>query len=241
MAASLNAASVVYSDCFVKCIIADTEAEMEKPLALKLKDTISGSAYRVSIEPALSAQISHAREKETPAILIAPNAKVLLDLDACVVDGHEVRLIKEGRWSDAILIVIDSVNGREADTSPTTGSGGVASGDAKFLAAVTSNSPKLAELASRTIVAIRGAGVDGELVEADKGRWINRPINTFTLKPQPRKGNLQFTLYGNPQSYDAKGFLLQDQNSYSRGWVRNNDDGVRLADLARQSHFRRKR
>jgi hypothetical protein len=69
---------------------------------------------------------------------------------------------------------------------------------------------------------------------------VNRPLNSFTLKAQPRKGNLQFTLYGNPETYDAGEFLRKDQNSYSRGWVEEFGDVPKFAMLVTEAHSRRK-
>lgn len=113
------------------------------------------------------------------------------------------------------------------------------SGDDEFVAYVRSYAPGLTDLARATVQAIRSAGVPGELVEATGRRWVNRPVNSFTLKPQPRVRNLQFTLYGEPRSYNEGDFLLNDQNSYSRGWVRTKEDGERLARLALKAHRRR--
>lgn len=110
------------------------------------------------------------------------------------------------------------------------------SGDDEFVAYVRSYAPGLVDLAQATIEAIRTAGVPGQLVEASGRRWVNRPINSFTLKPQPQARNLQFTLYGEPHIYGEADFLRTDQNSYSRGWVNNIEDAVRLAALAAKAH-----
>lgn len=113
------------------------------------------------------------------------------------------------------------------------------SGDDDFVAFVRSYAPGLVDLARETVAAIRAAGVPGEMVEATGRRWVNRPVNSFTLKPQPRVQNLQFTLYGEPRTYGEDDFLRTDQNSYSRGWVTSIDDGRRLATLAAKAHRRR--
>jgi hypothetical protein len=202
---------------------------MEYPIALKLINSDIPTIYRMSIDPALVEQLRSSQTGSVPAIVITRKASILPTMSTCVIDGADTVVIGEGNWADAILIVL-SERHRAANE-----------GDSKFLSHVKHNAPSLAELATQTVAAIRAAGVDGELVEGSGGRWVNRPLNTFTLKAQPRVENLQFTLYGNPETYDGNDFLRKDQNSYSRGWVREANDVEVLAELARQSHARRKR
>ncbi len=158
---------------------------------------------------------------------------MLPNMPAGVFDLSDVVLAVGGNWEETILIVGGaSAVVSEARQEP------LKHGDALFIATAGENM-RLAQLAEQTIVAIRKAGIDGNLVEKG-GRWVNQPLNSFTLKVQPRADNLAFTLYGNPSSFETeKGFLLQDQNSYSRGWVRNANDAERFVNLVKNSHTRR--
>lgn len=204
---------------------------MQMPVAMKLRPGQLPAIYHVSVDPIVAAGLQ-ASEGNGPAIIVTRSATIVQSASAVIVDAAQLLAVQEGDWSNAILLVL-------ADSAPARSEPSSEAGDQRFLAQVRAIAPKLVALASDTIMAIRYAGVDGELVEKGRGRWVNHPLNTFTLKAQPRAGNLQFTLYGNPETYDQQGFLLQDQNSYSRGWVRNAEDVHALAKLAQNSHRRR--
>lgn len=208
---------------------------MEKPVALKLTNSVVPDVYGVSIDPMLAERFQNEGSASDPAVVVTRKASILQDVSAGVVDEADVVAVLDGNWNSAILVVLnaDGAFARQRKETEFTG-------DSKFLKRVQRIAPELADLARHTLEVIRESGVDGELVEGKGGKWVNRPLNTFTLKAQPRKRNLAFTLYGNPDSYDAGEFLLKDQNSYSRGWVRDAGDARKLAELARQSHARRK-
>jgi hypothetical protein len=208
---------------------------VDQPIAVKLIPSEPAAVHRVRIDPIQAAQLKSSEGGSRPAIVVTNNAAILPSMSAGMIDAANVVAVIEGDWADALLVILATPAERghsEADE---------AKGDACFLADVERNAPDLASLATKTIGAIRAAGVDGELARTALGRWVNQPLNTFTLKAQPRAGNLHFTLYGNPETYSAGNFLLKDQNSYSRGWVRSPEDGELLANLAQQSHARRNR
>ena len=51
------------------------------------------------------------------------------------------------------------------------------------------------------------------------GRWVHRPENFVTVKPQERIQDLAFTVYGDPHDFGDLNIPLEikpDQNSYSR-------------------------
>lgn len=208
---------------------------MERPTAFKLTSAEKEEVYRVRIDPDQSRRFKPRDPSSMPAVIVTRAATILPAVSAGMVDASDVLAVVEGNWSEAVLVVLSDKPLRGAPVK-TAGDG-----DSKFLMFVEQTAPSLAELATETLRAIRSAGVDGELIETKLGRWMNKPLNTFTLKPQPRVGNLQFTLYGNPETYTAGDFLRKDQNSYSRGWVRSPADVQLLAELAQQSHNRRKR
>lgn len=207
---------------------------MQKPIALRVSGLAGAECHRVEINPLIGSALKAKSDSPAPALVVARRMVMLPDQGAGVIDACDVISVTDGDWSNAVLIVLPA----GVPSGPSLPADAV--GDARFLAHVERTAPHLFELAARTVAAIRSIGVDGKLEEAG-GRWVNRPTNTFTLKAQPRAGNLQFTLYGNPSSYDVEGFLLQDQNSYSRGWVRGPEDALLFAKLARESHLRRTR
>jgi hypothetical protein len=208
--------------------------QMERPVAVKIRNSAPPEVHAVSIDPAAAEQL-RTRAKAGPAVVVTKEIVMLTPMSAGLIDADHVIAVSEGDWTNAVLVVLPAQPPVVAEEPQQV------RGDDRFVDQVQRTTPALGDLAKKTLEAIRSAGVEGDLVEAGGGRWVNRPLNTFTLKAQPRVENLHFTIYGNPESFDAKGFLLQDQNSYSRGWVRNENDARRLANLARESHARRKR
>jgi hypothetical protein len=209
---------------------------MERPIALKLHVGAAPAVHQVALDPALANNLRLTTNRAGPAVIVTRKAEILSAISAGMIDANDLVAVSAGDWSNALLIVLP-----EADASTREPATARVAGDRKFLEHVQSRAPHLAGLAGQTIRAVRSAGVDGELVESERGRWVNRPLNSFTLKVQPRVGNLHFTLYGNPEEFNSGDFLLPDQNSYSRGWVRNSTDVHRFAQFARLAHQRRDR
>lgn len=209
---------------------------MENPVAIKLRQTSQSQAFEVSILAQTAQSLKGRSGANAPAVVVVEAAAILPDLGTGVIDADSVLAVTDGDWSRAILVLapVSQPKQQAAAAAPTEG-------DVEFIRQVQDKAPQLAELARQTIGAIRAAGVDGALVEGTGGRWVNRPVNVFTLRAQPRAGNLQFTLYGEPSAYSAGDFLLPDQNSYSRGWVKTIGDADKLATLAKQAEARRKR
>ena len=216
---------------------------MQRPIAFKMLFTGNTAVHRVRLEPL---DVSTLKGDEyAPAIVVARKSTMLSDLETGIVDATDIVAVRDGDWANAILILageedIQINNSREKSVQQSAQPPGNA-GDDCFFESVKKTTPGLLSLSRKVIDLIRSAGVQGELVEKSKGRWVNTPTNSFTLKVQPRKKNLQFTLYGNPSSYNHDGFLLQDQNSYSRGWVNTEDDAKKLAAFVVLSNDRRTR
>lgn len=212
---------------------------MERPVALRLSHGIPINAYPVSVDPEIVQKIKPLSRKYGPAIMIVRDAEIIAGISTGVIDSAGVISVIEGDWSEAILLVVPYLANEKIEPSKKPSLPN--SGDARFLASVERDAKNIAPLARQVLSAIRESGVDGELVEKKNGKWVNYPLNSFTLKAQPRVGNLHFTIYGNPDSYNNDGFLLKDQNSYSRGWVRSLDDAYKLAGFVKQSHLRKSR
>jgi len=213
---------------------------MTHPIAFQISATDQPHTHTVRIDPSaakrLKPTLGGTGGQSAPAVLVVRKAEILTDLSLGIFSPADVVSVSDGDWDNAILVVLSDGDATEPSIRPEPAN----SGDQAFIDEVERNAPALMDLARKTLSSIRAAQVDGNLVKTTLGRWKNEPLNTFTLKIQPRKGNIQFTLYGNPETYRAGDFLRSDQNSYSRGWVTNDADVVKLAELTRQSHARRK-
>ncbi len=210
---------------------------MQHPIAYKSLVSETPEAHYVQIEPITASSLR--LESDAPAIVVAKKAIEFPDLQAGLIDADDIISITDGNWKRAILIVAPRP---QASTFPEMNDAITAksqSGDELFLAAIPKQEAELIELGKSLLRLIRSLGVSGELVEKTKGRWVNSPINSFTIKTQLRNKDFQFTIYGNPETYDHNDFLRRDQNSYSRGWVKSQDDAQRFAQFAKQAHDRR--
>ena len=206
---------------------------MDDPVALKFLDGPNPKIHRVRINAAMAKSLRSNPRLAGPAIVVAREVSVLPAQNAGLLDSSSLLAVVDGDWSEAILVVLP------ADGIPTGEGREGKRGDVAFLASVQTSAPNLLELAERTVAALRAAGIEGELVQDSSGRWVNRPINTLTLKAQPRAGNIAFTIYGNPDAFDAGDFLRKDQNSYSRGWIEDRQDVDEFVGLAKLSQARR--
>lgn len=213
---------------------------MSVPIAMNvLKERAGRAVHAVRLDPEIGAKLEAlGHEGSRPAVIITRKAALVFDMAAGLVDADDVIAVVQGDWQNALLLVVPDTAVANSSAHEAGGKG-----DDRFIqdAKRRSKSDILVNLAADTLKAIRAAGVEGDLVEQGSGRWVNRPLNTFTLKVQPTASNLAFTLYGNPDTYDANDFLLPDQNSYSRGWVRTKADIGVLARLAVQAQSRRRR
>ena len=202
---------------------------MKSPIAVKLLKGGELRVRRISVEPMLASQLTQGPSRRWPAVLVVTSAVIVDRSGIAVIDPADIVSVTPGRWEEAILVVLPAAEKAGALGADT---------DNAFLEAVTRTAPQLTGLARATLEAVRSRGVTGHLSE-ERGRWVNRPLNSFSLRIQPRAGNFQFTLYGTPGSYDAGSFLKKDQHSYSRGWVESEKDARKFAKLAVESHRRR--
>lgn len=209
---------------------------MRRPVAFKLTPDDKAKAFRVRAEPIDASKLN--RSKGGPALVVSRKVTILEELATGLVDADDILLVQEGDWNNALLIVVEDIAPAET-ASVATSKSEHDIGDEAFIAALSNSAPHLIDLGREIIRLIRENGVTGELVENTKGRWVNIPLNSFTLKAQPRVSNIQFTLYGEPKIYDAGDFLLKDQNSYSRGWVKNHADAMKFSGLVKAAHARR--
>lgn len=211
---------------------------MQRPVAFKLTLDDKVQVFRVRAQPIDTTKLNSGRGG--PAIVVTRKATILEELTTGLVDADDILAAQEGDWNNALLIVVEDAIPTEAPSAIEIKSEDHM-GDEAFIVALTNSAPHLVDLGRETINLIRANGVTGELVENTKRRWVNNPLNSFTLKAQPRVGNIQFTLYGEPRGYNAGGFLLKDQNSYSRGWVKDSADAEKFAGLVKAAHARRQR
>lgn len=208
---------------------------MDVPVAVSLQGGSSEATHRVAIDPAAAARLVGRSGETAPAVVVATHFHRVDSANAGILNPADVLAVVEGDWSRAIIVIVQA--GPEASAAGE----GPLRGDVAFLAEAKAKAPELVDLASYTLSQIRSRGVTGQLSQEGGGRWVNRPNNCFTMKVQPRARNLHFTLYGNPETFDAGAFLQKDQNSYSRGWVKDRSDAEKLAQLAASSQARRTR
>lgn len=207
---------------------------MQRPIAFKLAPDQEMQVLSIRGEPIDTTKLSS--RALGPAIVVARKATILQELTTGLVDADEIIAALDGDWNRALLILVG-----DEPSSPKDRKSEDNMGDGAFITALSYSAPHLAALGREIVELIRANGVTGELKKKESGRWVNSPLNSFTLKAQPRVGNIQFTIYGEPESYDAGEFLLRDQNSYSRGWVKNSADAAKFAGLAKVAHARRQR
>jgi hypothetical protein len=208
---------------------------MDRPVAYKVKSEGRLEVHRVEMARLASNQGTSGM----PAIVVVSRAVLLSEIAAGMIDESDIVFARDGDWQNAILVVApkESDQGNHAREVEH----GLTSGDEQFLDSIPVEIPELRNLGQTLLSSLRSSGMPGTLTEAGNGRWVNTPINSFTLKVQPRKKNFQFTIYGNPDTYDHGGFLLSDQNSYSRGWINGTDDVKRFVEFATEAQRRRGR
>lgn len=204
---------------------------MAQPVAFKLTDAPALPVHTISLDRAVAARLAARASATAPAVLAVTNVAMLEQMSAGVFDDEDVRVLVPGDWSRAILIVLP------AQAPPASGG---EKADSTFLDWVYREAPDLSSLGRELVEAIRSKGIEGDL-QLEGHRWVNRPLNTFTLAVQTRVKNFQFTLYGGPERFGKSDFIKSDQNGYSRGWVRSRGDIQRFVTLASIAHERKRR
>jgi hypothetical protein len=220
---------------------------VQSPIALKLAENPKLKPYIIEIDDLSSKILSLDVQSSGLTILQSPSALMINDANLLLVENTGVSVVQNGGLGEAILLVgcinttadLSRVNEGVADM-PNPDESLRNCGDEEFLAEARRLHPELSNIAENIVSGLRKNGVSGYLKRFRQGRWVNSPINSFTIKVQPKAQNIHFTLYGNPYSFDDREFLKQDQNSYSRGWVRGKEDVDRFLNVATQSYQRKK-
>jgi hypothetical protein len=207
---------------------------MEQPVALKLVEGEAFKIFTVKLNEMLATGLRLNAANPGPTILVAHSAVDVSQTSTVLVDLPDISAVYEGSRSQAILVIIPEAKPRELGDVPPA-----SEDDIGFVAEAKASTPHLAKLAEELVRQIRSRGVVGRLLKKGGGRWVNDPVNSFTLKIQPRVNNIQFTIYGNPETFEDADFLKKDQNSYSRGWVRDLSEVQRFAELVAQSFARK--
>ena len=205
---------------------------MSHPIAFKLSEEVAPVAHRISLDDAIASRLASTPSSQGPAVLAVSSVAMLEKMSAGIFDGDDVRILAGGDWSNIVLLVMPPNAPLGATTNRRT--------DSDFIAFVECEAPELLSLAEKLIGEVRAAGIDGVL-HLEGHRWVNRPLNTFTLSVQPRVKNFQFTLYGGPDRFGRSDFIKSDQNGYSRGWVKSEADVPEFIRLASIAHERKRR
>jgi hypothetical protein len=207
---------------------------MAQPVAFKLTDTPGLTVHTVSLDKAVASRLTARSAATAPAVLAVTNVALLEQISTGVFDDEDVQVVVQGDWSRALLIVVPAQVPPAAEAHAPAATGEDKS-DTEFLAYVEREVPELSGLARELVLAIRNEGIEGDL-QLEGHRWVNRPLNTFTLAVQTRVKNFQFTLYGGPEKFGKRDFIKSDQNGYSRGWVRSREDIGEFVELAAMAH-----
>lgn len=204
---------------------------MPDPIAFSLRTDRTPAVHSICLDEALAVRLRGRAVGAGPAILVVSDVAILDKMAAGVFDANDVQVLAHGDWSHALLLVIPQVATPQCvEQQP----------DHEFLKRVAQQTPELVELAQQLIGAVRAAGVEGGL-HLEGHKWVNRPLNTFTVTIQPRARNFQFTLYGGPDRFGVTNFIKSDQNGYSRGWVRSGADIPKFVELAKIAYDRKPR
>jgi hypothetical protein len=205
---------------------------MAHPVAFQLRAPDGRQIHAVTLDPAAAAALKRSSHEAAPTILRVGSVEMLGKLQAGVFDAADAEVLVDGDWDNALLIVAPSAAARQPPAD--------ANGDKAFLEYVNIAAPEIHALAAKLLDAIRSAGIEGHLVR-EGFRWVNRPLNSFTIAVQTRVKNFQFTLYGGTERFGRSDFIKSDQNGYSRGWVRCDEDVPRFLELAKIAHARKRR
>jgi hypothetical protein len=205
---------------------------MSDPIAFTLRPGSAPAVYPIRLDEAVASRLRGRAVAGGSAILVVSDVAMLDKMAAGVFDANDVQVLANGDWSNALLLVMP----RRAAPPPAVEQ----EPDREFLDRVARQTPELVGLAQKLIGAVRAAGIEGSL-RLEGHKWVNRPLNTFTVTVQPRARNFQFTLYGGPGRFGVTDFIKSDQNGYSRGWVKIEADVPKFVELAKIAYDRKPR
>ena len=168
-----------------------------------------------------------------PSLLIARRAKYAPELNAGSAETSDITLFARGDPDSCLLIILGE---REEELPHRIGLEDTGSA---IIAEAESVSPQLGKIAALVTAGLNEIDDECAFIRKASGKWMNKRVNFFTLKIQPTKNNIHFTIYGNPGSFDHDNFLKSDQNSYSRGWIGTTADAKSFLKFAEQSYDRR--
>lgn len=108
------------------------------------------------------------------------------------------RVLVAGSSEIAIVVTAFEANEKTSLSKVRSAAKSVGSGDLSFLEAL---SPELKEIGSQLLRDVRKE-FSGDLRFFPKsGKFIEKPDNFWTIRPQPRDGSLRITVRGRPESF----------------------------------------
>ncbi len=120
-----------------------------------------------------------------------------------------------------------STGGADLKTRPVFGPG-----DDEFLRRIDTLEHPLPEIGRTILSRVRTAEPGGNLELSSGGRYVERPRNFWTIRPQPVDRSYAITVYGEPKDFaSARIDIKPDRGSYSRFKVSSPsevDDAVRI-------------
>jgi hypothetical protein len=160
----------------------------------------------------------------TRSVLLIANPQFDAKSGGLAFDSEEVVPLNVGSTSSAVALSA----GIDRNRSVATGGPEeiFQSGDQEFLAETNQLPLELRDAAKKLLNAIRSK-FPGDLVPAQHGRFINSPDNFWTVKVQPKVGNLSITVRGEPERFGKSTLEIKnDRHGYSRFWLRTAKDGT---------------
>lgn len=195
---------------------------MSDRLLFTVHETQACSAYSVTLHGSIPCGNTIQGIKDKPSLILVTKTKISSELAAGALSPEDIELVVLGdpdRWC-----ILECATEAHSDRT--------GSGHTSFEDECAEISEHLGRLSHKIIEGLLKFHPELDLARKSSGRWVNSHSNFVTFKPQPRKQDIQFTLYGNPDRFTHKDFLKQDQNSYSRGWIASEGDVKTFLELA---------
>jgi hypothetical protein len=163
-----------------------------------------------------------------PVATAAGPSVVLLPADASLNDGglefDPSRAVLLNRGAGTAVLLVRADDERQQVSEPHRFGPLVQRDDGKLLEEFSRMPTALHQLGVTIVKAVQDAH-PGHFQLTSSGRYIYRPNNFWTIKPQHRDGSLRITVYGTPERLSpSRGVELKaDQNSYTTFKVSNPD------------------
>lgn len=179
---------------------------------------VTDGCWLTRLPQAYSANLSREIAHETSVgVVLVDDAKYDSESQALVVTREGMSPIVVG-ISDTVLIL------KRTDSAASKERPLVSTGDQAFLKEATRLPAWGSQAAVEILRAIRQ--VDrGQLVRGERGKFVNRPNNFWTITAQPQAKGFAITLYGRPAMFQSKTIKISDDRpGHSRFVIRTPEE-----------------